>query len=189
MKKILVLIIGAVFLFGAAREDLNKKLDELIATVMQLKKQTQSQEERIKKLEKALKIQKMTIAKNIQNEKNSAVMRNCKGIKVEEFYDEYVDNMIPYYNLKYRLKNTYPEKIVFIQGYVFAEDSDGVKILQDFVKRDVSLSSKESILIKKRHLLNNDLEKYLKDEDVKKLRIYFKPVKIKFADGNVLECN
>jgi len=189
MKKFLILFVMSMFLFASANDDINKKLDELIGVVMQLKKQNESQEARIKRLEEALKIQQAQNKKIEKKIKTVSSANQCRDIEVSNFTDSFTDGMIPYYDLSFDLKNPYSKEIVFIEGNLFAEDSDGVKILQDFVKRDVSIKPGEKTAIHKKHIINNDLEKYLKDENPENLRIYFKAIKIKFADGKILECN
>jgi predicted RNase H-like nuclease (RuvC/YqgF family) len=187
MKKI-VFFLMAVALFASQNDDINKKLDTLLNAVMQLKQEMKKKDAEINKLKKELQNQNKEIKKQDKTLSSVVTAKDCKKIKVVYFKDEYEGDVIPSYELDFRLKNEYPKKVVFLEGNLFAEDSDGVKILQDFIKRKVSIPSGKSIKIHKQHIINNDLEKYLKDENVKDLHIYFKAIKIKFADGSEMEC-
>jgi hypothetical protein len=196
MKKFLIAVLGSALLFASGSDDINKKLDRILDIVMQLKKQSDSQEKRIEKLEKALNIQKQELKKQqkiIKTQektvKNELAIKSCGKIKVLSFKDKYFGEVLPYYTLDFTLKNEYPKNIVFLEGDLIAEDSDGVKILQDLIKRDITLPAGASVKIHKKHLLDNDLEIYLKDENPKNLKIYFRVIKAKFDDGSVLECN
>jgi len=159
------------------------KLDILIQKINELEKKVDLKDKEIEKLKKELKKQEITT-------KNELAIKSCDKIKVVSLKYVYEDDgVMPYYNLTIVLKNNYPKDIKFIRGSLFAEDKDRVKILQDYISRDVNFKKNSTIVIKKTHLINNDLEKYLKDENPKNLHIYFSPTRIEFKDGKVLECN
>jgi len=192
MKKLLITALSAGLLFSANSEDINQKLDLLIQKINQLEKKVDQKDEEIDRLKKELKEQKKSIKqedKNIEKKvKEQLAVKSCKKIGVKNLTYKYFDEIIPYYILDFDLINQYPKKIVFLEGNLFAEDDDGVKILQAFVKRKVSIEPGTSVHIHMKHLIDNDLEKYLKDSDPKKLHIYFEVIKAKFADGKYLEC-
>jgi len=183
MKKLIFLILSISIVFASTNEDINKKLDLLINKINELEKKVDSKDKEIEKLKKELKKQEITT-------KNELAIKSCDKIKVVSLKYVYEDDgLMPYYNLTIVLKNNYPKDIKFIKGSLFAEDKDRVKILQDYISRDVNFKKNSTIVIKKTHLINNDLEKYLKDEDPKDLYIYFSPTRIEFKDGKVLECD
>jgi hypothetical protein len=63
-----------------------------------------------------------------------------------------------------------------------------VKILKDYVDRKIEIKPGEVAVIHKKHLINNDLEKYLKDEKPENLKIYFVVTHANFDDGSDLSC-
>jgi hypothetical protein len=188
MKKFLIVTLSSAVLFASNLDEINQKLDKLLSIVIQLKKQSDSQDERIKKLERAVQLQQKEIKKQETTVKNQFAVKSCNKIKVTSFSDEYHGDIIPYYVLDFSLKNEYPKKIVYLEGNLFAEDKDGTVILQDFVKRKVDFPVGSEIKIHKKHLLNNDLENYLKDENPENLKVYFKVIKVEFEDGTNVEC-
>ena len=182
MKKLIFLILSISMIFAASNEDINKKLDLLINKINELEKKVDLKDKEIKKLKKELKKQEITT-------QNEFAIKSCDKIKVVSLKYVYEDDFMPYYKLTIVLKNNYPKDIKFIRGSLFAEDKDRVKILQDYISRDVNFKKNSTIVIKKTHMIDNDLEKYLKDEDPEELYIYFSPTRIEFKDGKVLECD
>ena len=186
MKKILITsLMGISFLFASNNEDINKKLDLLINKINQLEKKVDEKDKKIEELQKEIKTQKKEINKEVKNE---LALKSCDKIKVSNLKYEYNGDVIPYYNLTFTLKNEYPKGIVYLVGNLFAEDKDGTIILKDYIKRKINLPVNGKVTIHKSHTLNNDLEKYLKDENPKDLHIYFKVIKAKFKDGESMEC-
>jgi len=165
-------------IFAASNEDINKKLDLLINKINELEKKVDSKDKEIEKLKKELKKQETLT-------KNEFAIKSCDKIKVVSLKYKYENDFMPYYKLTIVLKNNYPKDIKFM----FVEDKDRVKILQDYISRDVDFKKNSTIVIKKTHMIGNDLENYLKDEDPKELYIYFSPTRIEFKDGKVLECD
>lgn len=184
MKRLLFLAVGATILF-ASNDDVNKKLDLLLQKIEQLEKKIDSKDEEIKKLKKEIKQNQQEVEKQV---KTQLATKSCKKIKVVNLKYKYYDEVIPYYDIEVTLKNEYPKKIVYLSGNLYVEDKDKVKILQDYIKRDIDLPVNGEITIKKIHTLNSELEKYLKDEDPKNLKIYFEVIKAEFADGTNIEC-
>ncbi|MEO1958993.1 MAG: hypothetical protein ABGX23_05530 [Nautiliaceae bacterium] len=179
--RLFILVFFAVFAFADDRIDLILK--ELNA----LKAEVKHQQQEIEKLKEALHLQKEVIKKQkIQTQKEFA-LKSCDKLKVVNFKSRYYDDIIPYYMIDFTLKNSYPLKVKKVVGSLFAEDSDGVKILQDYINRDVNLPPNGKIEIKKKHIVGNELEKYLKDE--KNPKVYFRPTTIEFENGKILECN
>ncbi|WP_456479043.1 hypothetical protein [Nautilia sp.] len=193
MKKIFSVLLLFVFVSASDSTGLNDKISQLRAALQQLEKRVDSQEKRIRKLEKALNIQQKEIVKSSEKVKKEIAaklaVKNCNNIKITSLKYTYHNEVLPYYDLSVTFKNGYPKKIVFLEGDLVAEDGDGVKILNDFVKRKISIPSGKSVTVEKTHQLNSDLEKYLKDEKPENLKIYFDLIRAEFADGTVLECN
>ncbi len=184
MKRLLFLVVGATILF-ASNDDINKKLDLLLQKIEQLEKKIDSKDEEIKKLKKEIQQNQQEVKKEV---KTQLAVKSCKKIKVVDFKYKYHDEVIPYYDIEVTLKNEYPKNIVYLSGNLYVEDKDKVKILQDYIKRDVNLPVNGEITIKKTHTLNSELEEYLKDENPKNLKIYFEVIKAEFADGTNIEC-
>ncbi|EDM22919.1 hypothetical protein FE773_04625 [Caminibacter mediatlanticus TB-2] len=189
MKKWLFLILAGVLSFSASNDDINKKLDLLLQKIDQLEKKVDAKDKQIEELKKELKKEQIAIKKQQEYTKKEFAIKSCNKIKVVSLKYKYHNEIIPYYDLEIKLKNTYPENIKYIRGSLFAEDSDKVKILQDYIDREVDFKKGDIITINKKHTINNDLEKYLKDENPKNLYIYFKPTMIEFSNGYRLECN
>ena len=189
MKKLLLILILGIFAFASTNEDINKKLDLLLQKINELEKKVDSKDKQIEELKKELKKEQIEIKKQQINTKKQFAIKSCNKIKVVSLKYTYHNDVIEYYDLTIELKNTYPEDIKYIQGSLFAEDKDRVKLLQDYIDRKVNFPKNKIIIIKKRHILDNELEKYLKDEKPTNLRIYFEPTRIEFKNGQVLECN
>ncbi|AZV46077.1 hypothetical protein C3L23_01955 [Nautilia sp. PV-1] len=192
MKKLLLIGLSAAVLFAASNEDINKKLDLLLQKIEQLEKKVDKKDAEINQLKQEIQTQQKEIKKSNEEVKKEVktqlATKSCKKIKVVNLKYKYHDEVLPYYDLTVTLKNTYPKKIVYLSGNLFVEDKDGVKILQDYIKRKVDLPVGAEITIHKTHQLNSDLEKYLATENPKNLKIYFEVIKAKFADGTNVEC-
>jgi len=193
MKKIITAILLTSAVFASGSEDINKKLDLLLQKIEQLEKKVDAKDSEIRKLKQQLQKQQKEIktnTKEVKEEfKQQLAIKSCKELKVTSFGYTYHDDIMPYYDLSVTLKNNYPKKIVFVEGNLYAEDADGVKILEDFIKRKIKISAGKSIQINKTHQVNSDLEMYLKDEKPGNLRVYFEVIKAKFSDGSVLDCS
>jgi len=189
MKKILFLVLISSFLFSSNLNTIEKKLDLILNKLNKIEKQLNIKDYEIKKLKKQLKIQEAEIKKQQIQTKKEFAIKSCDRVKVVSLKYEYYDEIVPYYKLRVVLKNKYPKDIKFIKGSLFAEDKDRVKILEDYINREVNFKANSTISIKQKHIINNDLEKYLKDENPQNLHIYFSPTRIEFKDGTVLECN
>jgi len=188
MKKILMILGITALLFAQNSDDINKKLDLILQQIQQLKQEVKAKDKEIEKLKKELKTQKQEIKKQEKSTKEQLAIRDCKKIKVTSFDFKYHDDVIPYYDLTYTIKNEYPKTIVYLNGNLYVEDPDGVKILKDYIDRKIVLKPGESATIKKKHIINSDLEKYLKDEDLTQDDIYFVVTHAKFSDGTDLSC-
>jgi len=189
MKKLFFLGFISVLLFSMNLNTIDQKLDLIIKKLDKIEKQLNIKDNEIKKLKKQLKIQQAEIKKQQIQTKKEFAIKSCDRIKVVSLKYKYYDEIVPYYKLKILLKNRYPKDIKFIKGSLFAEDKDRVKILEDYINREVNFKANSTIVINQKHIINNDLEKYLKDENPKNLHIYFFPTRIEFKDGKVLECN
>ena len=191
MKKFIAVLLGASFLF-ASNSNIDQKLDLILQKMNQLEKQLQEKDKKIEMLQKEIQKQNKTIKQEItktqKKVKKDFALRSCKNIKVLDLKYKYSGDLIPYYNLTYTLENKYPKPIVYLVGNLYAEDKDGVVILKDYVKRKVNIPVNGKVTIKKIHTLNGDLEKYLKDEDPKNLKLYFIVIKAEFSDGTNVEC-
>jgi len=192
MKKLLGIGLGAVLLFAANSDDINKKLDLLLQKVEQLEKKVDQKDVEINKLKKQVQTQQKEITKSNEEVKKQVstqlAVKSCKKIKVVSFKYKYHNDILPYYDIVMTLKNTYPKKIKYLSGNLFVEDKDKVKIFQDFIKRDVNLPVGGEITIKKSHMLNSEMEKYLKDEKPEDIHVYFEVIRADFADGTNIEC-
>jgi len=188
MKKFLLALGVAGVLFGADSADINKKLDLILQQIQQLKQEVKAKDKEIENLKKELKTQKEEIKKQEEKTKQEFAIKDCKKIEVVSLDYEFKDTVLPYYNLTIVLKNNYPKTIVYLQGNLYAEDKDGTKILKDFIDREIVLKPGESVVIKKKHLVDGELEMYLKDEKPENLNIYFVVTKAKFKDGSELKC-
>jgi len=192
MKKLALLSAAAIMLFAASNDDINKKLDLLLQKIEQLEKKVDKKDTEINQLKQQLNKQQQEIKKqNVEVQKKvkeQLAVKSCKKIKVVDLKYKYHDEVIPYYDITVTLKNTYPKKIVHFSGNLFVEDKDGVKILQDFFKRDVDFPVNGEITLHHTHQLNSDLEKYLATENPKNLKIYFEVIEAEFADGTSVKC-
>ena len=192
MKKLIIGMLAGSLLFASSNDDINKKLDLLLQKIEQLEKKVDKKDSEIEQLKKELNQQQKEIKK--QNEEvekkvqDQIAVKSCDKIKVVGFKYKYHDDVIPYYDITVTLKNTYPKKIVFFSGDLFAEDKDGVKLLQDYYKRNITIPVGGEVTLHHIHTLNSDFEKYLKDEKPSDLRVYFKVIDARFADGTKLEC-
>jgi len=175
-------------LFAADSADINKKLDLILQQIQQLKQEVKAKDKEIEKLKKELKTQKQEIKQQAKKTQEEFAIKDCKKIGVVSLDYEYKDNVLPYYNLTIVLKNNYPKTIVYLQGNLYAEDKDGTKILKDFIDRDIVIKPGESVVIKKKHMIDGELEKYLKDENPEDLKLYFVVTEAKFKDGTELKC-
>jgi hypothetical protein len=192
MKKILSFLIIASAMFAANNSNINKKLDLILQKMNELEKKVQQKDKEIEKLKKELQKQK----KEIQNEnkttkkeiENKLVLNSCKNIIPSNFSYEYHDEVIPYYTLTYTLTNKYPKKIIHLKGDLIVEDKDEVKLLQDYIDRDVNLEPGKSITIKKVHTVNSEIEKELNGENPKNLKLIFEVIRADLADGGRIEC-
>ncbi len=186
MKK----VVAVLFIFSVlfADSDINKKLDLILQKIESLEKRVKAQENEIKFLKEKMKTQESKIKTQEIETKNQFAIKSCDKLKVVSLKYTYFDEIIPYYFLEIKIKNTYPKEVTFIKGTLYAEDKDRVKILEDFIERKVDIKPGKIITIKKKHLINNELENYLKDENPKNLNIYFAPTRVEFKDGSKIEC-
>ena len=188
MKKILLALGIGSMLFAANDADINKKLDLILQQIQQLKQEVKAKDKEIENLKQQLNKQQQEIKKQEIKTKNEFAIKDCRKIKVLSLSYKYHGDVIPYYDLTYTIKNEYPKTIVYVNGNLYAEDKDGVKILKDYLDRKITLKPGESITIHKKHVINGDLEKYLKDENPQNLHLYFVVTHAKFADGTELSC-
>jgi len=188
MKKFLLASLVGAMLFGATNDDINKKLDLLLQKIEQLEKKVEKKDTEIEKLKQELQKQKKEIKKQETETKKQFAIKSCNKIKVVGLNYVYHDEVIPYYTLTIKMKNNYPATVTFIRGSLYAEDKDRVKILQDFIERKMNIKPGEVITIKKKHIVSGELEKYLKDEKPENLKLYFKPTRVEFENGQKVEC-
>jgi len=187
MKKIL-LIFGIVGFLFAQSDDINKKLDLILQQIQQLKQEVKAKDKEIEKLKKELKTQKKELKKQEIKTKETFAINDCKRIEVVDLKYKYDKDVFPYYYLTITLKNNYPKTITYLQGNLYAEDKDGVKILKDYIDRKIEIKPGEVVTIKKKHMIDDDLEMYLKDEKPEDLNIYFVVTIAKFKDKTELKC-
>ena len=188
MKKLILSALIASALFATSNDDINKKLDLLLQKIEQLEKKVEKKDSEIEKLKKELNQQQQEIKKQEQTTQKKFAIKSCNKLKVVSFNYEYHNDVIPYYDLTIKMKNEYPLTVTFIRGSLYAEDKDKVKILQDYIERDVNIKPNETITIKKKHILTGELEQYLKDEKPEDLKVYFKPTRVEFKDREKVEC-
>jgi len=188
MKKFLLAVGLGSMLFAANSADIDKKLDLILQQIQQLKKEVKSKDKEIEQLKQQLNQQQQEIKKQEIKTKNEFAIKDCRKIKVVSLHYTYHGDVIPYYDLTFTIKNEYPKTIVYLNGNLYAEDQDGVKILKAYVDRKVTLKPGESITIHKKHTINGEIEKYLKDENPQNLRIYFVVTHARFSDGTELSC-
>jgi len=188
MKKIIFLVM-AVLVFAANNDDVDKKLDLILQKMNQLEQKVNQKDKEIEILKKKLQAQQKEITTQKETTQKEFAIKSCDKIKVISLKYKYNGDVIPYYDLHIVLKNTYPADIKFIRGSLFAEDKDRVKILQDYISRNVNFPKNSTLKIDKKHIIDNELENYLKDSNPKNLHIYFAPTRIEFKNGKVLECN
>ena len=142
MKKLFLLCLS-VILF-ALNTDNEIKLNVLENKIKSLETEIKNNKKEIEQLKKLLNIQNNKIEKSKENVKKEIVkdirIRSCDEIKVLSLTYTYENDFVDsYYQLKFKLQNTYPKKIVFLEGDLYAEDKDGVKLLQDFIKRYITI--------------------------------------------------
>jgi microsomal dipeptidase-like Zn-dependent dipeptidase len=144
MKKILSFLIIASVIFAANNNDINKKLDLILQKMNDLEKKVQQKDKEIEKLKKELQQQKKEVEKENKTTKNEVEnklkLNNCENIKASNFNYVYHNEGIPYFTLTYTLTNKYPKKIIHLKGDLIVEDKDEVKILQDYIDRDIDLA-------------------------------------------------
>ncbi len=191
MKKFLSICLAGAFLFAANanNDDINKKLDLLLQKIEQLEKKVDKKDQEIETLKKEIQQQQQEIKTQQQETKKQFAIKSCNKLKVISLRYKYHGEVIPYYDLDIKIKNTYPAEVTYIQGSLYAEDKDRVKILQDYIDRSVDMKPGEVIEIKKKHIISDEMEKYLKDEKPEDLKIYFEPSRVEFKNGQRLECN
>lgn len=197
MKKIISVLATVSVMFAANNNDeLNKKLDLILQKMNELEKKVSQRDKEIENLKKELKQEQKKIQIQVKKQEeaqkkaieNKLVLSSCKNIKVSNFSYKYHNDVIPYYILTYTLTNKYPKKIVHLRGDLIVEDKDEVKILQDYIDRNVDLAPGQSITIKKVHTVTNDMEKNLAGEKPENLKVIFEVIRADLADGGRVEC-
>ncbi|WP_457561960.1 hypothetical protein [Caminibacter pacificus] len=188
MKKFLAALGITSMLFAQNSADIDKKLDLILQQIQQLKQEVKAKDKEIEKLKKELKTQQKEIKNQAQQTKQEFAVKSCDKIKVLSFNYKYNDVALPYYDLKITLQNNYPKTVVFLEGNLYVEDKDGTKIMKDYIERKITIQPSGKITIKKTHMLTDELEKYLKDENPKSIKVYFVVTKAKFKDGTWLKC-
>jgi hypothetical protein len=196
MKKLISIVAMASVMFASSSDEVNKKLDLILQKMYELEKKVENRDKQIEELKKELKESQqklqMQVKKQQEDQKkeleNRMVLNSCKNIVASNFSYKYHDDVIPYYTLTYTLTNKYPKKIVHLKGDLIIEDKDEVKILQDYIDRDVNLAPGESITIKKVHTITNDMEHELANEKPENLKLIFEVIRADLADGGRVEC-
>jgi Skp family chaperone for outer membrane proteins len=197
MKKIIsVLAIVSVMFAANNNDELNKKLDLILQKMNELEKKVSQRDKEIENLKKELKQEQKKIQIQVKKQQeeqkkeleNRMVLSSCKNIGVSNFSYKYHDDVIPYYTLTYTLTNKYPKKIVHLKGDLIIEDKDEVKLLQDYIDRDVDLAPGQSITITKVHTVTSDMEKNLAGEKPENLKVIFEVIRADLADGGRVEC-
>jgi len=173
MKKLILAGLFLSSLFGNSLEDRVKIL-----------------EEKVSKLEKKLNIvnnNQKTLKRNIVN--NTAL--KCDKLKLVKYSYEYEDSgFIRSYNFKYTIKNEYDKPIKYIFASVGFIDNDEIKMLEDYVKKTITIKPHQEKVVKTNYLIDDgSLSETLKDTPKEKMRTEFKIFKIKFSDGTILKCN
>ncbi|QCI28561.1 hypothetical protein [Caminibacter pacificus] len=189
MKKFLAVVGITSMLFAANSADIDKKLDLILQQIQQLKQEVKAKDKEIEKLKKELKTQQKEIKNQAKKTQEEFAIKSCDKIKVVSLKYKFKKIVFPYYELTITLKNTYPKTVVYLQGNLYAEDKDdGTKVLKDYIDRDIVLKPGEEVTIHKKHMVDGDLEMYLKDEKPENLKLYFIVTKAKFKDGTWLKC-
>jgi hypothetical protein len=190
MKRVILIFAVISSLFAVDNSDIEQKLNLILQKMSQLEKEVKAKDKEIEKLKKELqqKNSSKVEEKKIEKIEEKITLSNCKNIKVKDFSYKYHDEAIPYYELSYTLINNYPKKIVRLKGDLIVEDKDEVKLLQDYIDRKVDLAPKKSIKIKKIHTVTSDIEKELKGENPKNLKLIFEVIRADLADGGRIKC-
>ncbi|MEO1941266.1 MAG: hypothetical protein ABGW77_00040 [Campylobacterales bacterium] len=191
IRKLLAIgVVGVALLSGESGVD--RKLDLILQKLNRLEQQIQQKDRQIEELKRELeetRTQQKTQQKLLQKEvKKEVALRSCKSLKVEGFQYSYNGGPIPSYDIRYRLVNKYPKKVVAVKGKLYVEDRDRITLLTDYLDRRQEIPPNRSVEIEKEHTINSELEKELNGEDPKKLHVYFDPIKIEFQGGESLEC-
>ena len=195
MKKLVLPFITGAFLFAAGNSDINQKLDLILQNLSQIDQKIDVQDKKINTLEKKVNIQNKKLNQKIKTQQKkfhqNLAISKCNGIKVKDFSYKYHGEVLPYYVFNYKLVNTYPKTIIYIEGEVKIQDKDGTNLISDFIKRkNVNIPANGGILpiVNKQHTVIADMEKELNGENTKNLSIMFEPTKIVFSDASKLSC-
>ena len=181
MKKILTISLISGLLFASNSNDINKKIDLLINKINSLEKKVEENHKEIETLKKSLHKQKVITKKEF-------ALKSCNNIKITKFDYTYNDGIIPSYSFKFTLKNDYPYEIKKVEGSVYFDDKDGTTIVKHYIERTLNLKPSKTITISAEHLINNELEKELKNENKNNLKVYFSPTKIIFTNNKRINC-
>ena len=181
MKLFLTFIITSVLLFAQSNTNIEKKLDYLIKRMNKMEKQLNNKDNEIEKLKHEVNKQKVETKKEFMT-------KSCDKLKVEDFSFIYHKNVLPYYTLNYKLKNTYPYDISRVSGKLYIKDSDDITMLTDFVDKEQNLPKGSYIVVNKTHSIQSDLEKTLKDDKQGTEKLSFHPLTIEFKNGQKINC-
>jgi len=181
MKRLLSILTISTLIYASNTNEINAKLDLILNKINMLEKKLNEKDKEIKKLKQEIKKQEASTKKEF-------AIKSCNKLKITKFSYKYNDNVLPYYNLSFTLKNQYPYTISKITGNVYFDDKDGTTLLKHYVEKKLNLKPNESINISAEHMITSDIEKELKDENPNNLNVYFSPTKIIFKNGKKLEC-
>jgi hypothetical protein len=178
MKKLLILLVSSLA-FGLSLED----------RVSQLEKEVKLLKEQISKINSSQKELK-TFKNNVQKEIQKGVLLTCQNLKLTDFKYRYNDGFYKTYDLFYTIKNNYKKEIKFIKAYITIKDKEDDTLIEDFIKRDVSLKPNKTVTIKTNYTIDFEagLSQYLKTTPLKNLDLIFKPSVIIFKDNTKIKC-
>jgi len=188
MKKFLLILALISFSFSASTNDIDKKLDLLLNKLDTLEKKLDQKDQEIEQLKQELKAQQKEIKKQEVTTKKEFAVKSCDNLKITDVKYEYHDNILPYLTFKVTLKNNYPYEITHIRGSIYFDDKDGTTFIKHFIDRKVDIKPGESIIISAQHMIITDIEKEIKDENSKNLKVYFSPTIVDFKNVPELKC-
>jgi len=173
MKKIILLGVLFSAVFATSLEDRVKLL-----------------EEKVSKLEKKLNIVDNSQKKIVKNINDSFVPK-CNKLKLVDYSYKYEDSgFFKSYNFNYQIKNEYKKPVVYIYAGVNFIDDEGTELLENYIKKHITIKPNEIKTIKSNYLIQADsLAEYFKDTPKNELKVEFKIFKIKFSDGKEIKCN
>jgi hypothetical protein len=154
-------------------------------------------DQRVAKLEKEVKELKSKIDKllnaqtNIETTIKKSSLSSCNYIQIVKFDYIYHNGFFENYDLFYTIKNNYNKTISYLKANIVIKDKDDNTLIEDFIKRDITLSSQKTSILKTNYKIDSEvgLSSYLRTTPKKELLIQLRPIVVKFSDGEVIKCN